>query len=204
MMFHPKNRTEEFVSRTLRFIHPYLFYVTLRFHAEKAREGGFRIEDVYENKFHKEAYIMNHVYAQYFHPDTLLERVRDVAFYRRPRTIFKGFTVPDWARPKEKHGWEIDVHSREAWENAMTDMKADWTPEPWSGQRLGPNPLQAIRSEFVGQGFGSRLFYNEVPRLGWWRNNGHVFENPEDEKERFKRLFLVHARQPGLPHDVRH
>ena len=52
---------------------------------------------------------MNHVYAQNFHPETLLERVRDVRFYRLPRTLFKGFTVPDWARPKEKHGWEMDV-----------------------------------------------------------------------------------------------
>ena len=40
MMFHPKNRVEQLVSDALRFIHPYLFYVTLRFHAEKAREGG--------------------------------------------------------------------------------------------------------------------------------------------------------------------
>jgi hypothetical protein len=139
---------------------------------------------------------MNHVYAQYFHPETLLERVRDVRFYRLPRTLFKGFTVPDWARPKEKHGWELDVYSRQAWENAMDEMRAEWTPEPWSGQRLGPNPLMALRSEFAGQGFGARLFYNEVPQLGWWRNNGHVFENPEDEKERFKRLFsFTHANQ---------
>ena len=41
---------------------------------------------------------MNHVYAQYFHPETILERVRDTSFYRRPRTIYKGFRVPDWAQ----------------------------------------------------------------------------------------------------------
>merc|ERR1711990_295347 len=75
-----------------------LFKVTYRFHVEKAREGGFRIEDVYHNKFHKEPYIMHHLYAQYFHPTTLLERIRDVRFYRQPRTLFKGFTVPDWAK----------------------------------------------------------------------------------------------------------
>lgn len=40
LVFHPKGRVEEFVSKALRFVHPYLFYVTLRFHAEKAREGG--------------------------------------------------------------------------------------------------------------------------------------------------------------------
>ena len=40
MVFHPRNRVEQIASDVLRFIHPYLFYVTLRFHAEKAREGG--------------------------------------------------------------------------------------------------------------------------------------------------------------------
>ena len=71
---------------------------------------------------------MHHIYAQYFHPDTLLERVRDVRFYRQPRTIFKGFKVPEWATSNEKHGWEVDMHSRQAWDNAMQDMKAEWTP----------------------------------------------------------------------------
>lgn len=140
---------------------------------------------------------MNHVYAQYFHPETLLERVRDVRFYRNPRTLFKGFTVPDWARPKEKHGWDIDVYSRQAWESAMDDMKAEWTPAPWGGQnRQGPNPLQLFRLEFFGQGYSSRLFYNEVPQPTWWRANGHFFQNPEDEKERFKVLHsFTHANQ---------
>lgn len=40
LVFHPQGRVEEVLSSALRFIHPYLFYVTLRFHAEKAREGG--------------------------------------------------------------------------------------------------------------------------------------------------------------------
>jgi hypothetical protein len=55
--------------------------------------------------------------------------------------LFKGFTVPDWARSKEKHGWEIDTYSREAWENAMHDLHAEWTPQPWGGERQKPNPL---------------------------------------------------------------
>ena len=76
---------------------------------------GLRVEDVYCNKFHKEPYVMNHIYAQYFHPETLLERVRDVAFYRRPRTIFKGFRVPDWAQSQKMHGWDVDAYSRQAW-----------------------------------------------------------------------------------------
>ena len=40
LVFHPRGRMEEFMSQALRFIHPYLFYVTFRFHAEKARDGG--------------------------------------------------------------------------------------------------------------------------------------------------------------------
>lgn len=104
-----------FASQALRFIHPYLFHLTYKFHVEKAREAGLRVEDVYCNKFHKEPYIMFHMYAQYFHPSTVLERVRDVRFYRQPRTIFKGFKVPDWATSKEHAGWEFDAYSRQAW-----------------------------------------------------------------------------------------
>ena len=48
---------------------------------------------------------MHHVYAQNFHPESLLERVRDVSFYRRPRTLFKGFKVPDWATADKRNGW---------------------------------------------------------------------------------------------------
>ena len=48
---------------------------------------------------------MHHIYAQNFHPDTLLERVRDTRFIRNPRTLFKGFRVPDWATAEKAHGW---------------------------------------------------------------------------------------------------
>jgi len=81
----------------MKFMHPYIAFITYRFHVEKARENGLKIEDLYCNKFHKEPYFMNHLYAQYFHPNTLLERVRDTRFIRNPRTIFKGFKVPEWA-----------------------------------------------------------------------------------------------------------
>lgn len=139
---------------------------------------------------------MNHIYVQYFHPETLLERVRDVRFYRLPRTLFKGFTVPDWARPKEKHGWEMDLYSRRAWEDAMDDMRQEWTPVMYGGFRLGPNPLSLLRVEFLLGGAGARFFYNEVPRPTWWRGNGHIFDNPDDEAERFKKLHsFTHANQ---------
>jgi len=78
--------------------------------------AGIRIEDFYVQKFHKEPYFMHHLYAQYFHPETLMERVRDVAFYRRPRTLFKGFRVPDWATADKTSGWQHDAYSRSAWD----------------------------------------------------------------------------------------
>jgi len=125
---------------------------------------------------------MHHIYAQYFHPETLLERVRAVRFYRQPRTIFKGFKVPDWATAKEQHGWEVDAYSRQAWENAMQDMYSEWTPTPFAGERQEPNPLQWLRMEQWGSGYGSRLFYNEVPKLegvkSWWSHGGHLLANP--------------------------
>jgi len=58
----------------------------------------------------------------------MLERVRNVRFFRQPRTIFKGFRVPDWANAKEHDGWEYDAYSRTAWENAMHDLHSEWTP----------------------------------------------------------------------------
>jgi hypothetical protein len=82
VLFNPRNRVEAVLSDVVRFTHPYIAFVTYRFHVEKAREIGIRIEDFYMNKFHKEPYFMNHIYAQYFHPETLAERIRDVAFYR--------------------------------------------------------------------------------------------------------------------------
>lgn len=150
LVFNPRTKFEGYVSQALRFAHPYIFYLTYRFHVEKAREAGLRVEDVYFNKFHKEPYIMHHIYAQYFHPETLLERVRDVRFYRQPRTMFKGFKVPDWATSKEKHGWEVDAYSRNAWDNAMQDMKSEWTPVQHPGERQEPNPLQWLRQDHLG------------------------------------------------------
>jgi len=105
ILFNPRNQVEQAVASAMTFVHPYLAWCTYRFHVEKSREIGIRIEDFYVNKFHKEPYYMHHVYAQYFHPNSLLERVRDVAFYRKPRTLFKGFKVPDWATAEKRNGW---------------------------------------------------------------------------------------------------
>lgn len=38
--FQSKKLMESAISKTLRFIHPYLSFVTYRFHVEKAREAG--------------------------------------------------------------------------------------------------------------------------------------------------------------------
>lgn len=126
------------------------------------------------NKFFKEPYIQYHIYAQYFHPETLLERVRDVNFSRRPRTLFKGFRVPDWATSQKCHGWELDTYSRQAWENAITDMNSEWTPTQFTGERMEPNPIEWMRFEQWGKGNSSRLFYNEVPNPTWFRYGGHL------------------------------
>ena len=40
LVFNPRNRFEQYISQAMRFVHPYLFYVTYRFHVEKARESG--------------------------------------------------------------------------------------------------------------------------------------------------------------------
>lgn len=124
---------------------------------------------------------MFHIFAQNFHPSSLLERVRDVSFYRRPRTIFKGFKVPDWATAGNTSGWECDGYSRDAWENAMHEFHSECTPNPFFGERQEPNPLQWFRLEQFGKGMSSRLFYNEVPEPWWHRHQGHMDIDQRDE-----------------------
>lgn len=85
------------VASMMRFVHPYLAFITYKFHVERCRDAGIRIEDFYMHKFHKEPFFHHHIYAQYFHPTTVLEKVRDIKFFRNPRTLFKGTKVPDWA-----------------------------------------------------------------------------------------------------------
>lgn len=197
LVFAPRNQVEQVVSQVMKFIHPYLFFITYRFHVEKAREVGMRVEDVYCNKFHKEPYIMHHLYAQHFHPHTMLERVRDVRFYRHPRTLFKGFTVPDWAQADQRYGWDFDAYSRQAWDNAMHDLRSEWTPMQYVGEsRQEPNVFQWMRWEQYGKGFSSRLFFNEVPQPTWYRHGGHMLADDKDEKEREMQLHsFCHADQ---------
>ena len=132
---------------------------------------------------------MMHMYAQYFHPHTLLERVRNVAFHRRPRTLYKGFTVPDWAKAENDEGWQFDHYSQQAWANCMNDLHSEWTPMQFNGDRQEPNILQWLRFEQYGKGLSSRLFYNEVPQPTWFRYGGHMLENKDSERERDRLLY---------------
>ncbi len=191
LVFNPRNKWEVTLSKTMRFIHPYLAFFTYRFHVEKARDAGIRIDDFYNQKFHKEPYIMNHIYAQGFHPSTLQERVRDTSFFRRPRMMFKGFTVPDWATAKNTTGYEYDIYSRVAWENALHEFNSEWTPMQFWGERQDPNVLNWFRLEQTGKGNSSRLYYNEVPNPTWMRHGGH-----QDQAAKEKALWsFTHADQ---------
>lgn len=164
---------------------PYLSHFTYKYHAERARVAGLRVEDTYDQKFFREPYITWHIFAQYFHPNTLTERIRNVNVYRKTNTLFKGFSVPDWARSSDSDGFDMDIYSRMAWKNAMNDMKSEWTPMQFSGERLEPQPLQWFRHEHWGKGHSSRFFYNEVPNPAIWRHGGRL-ENKEKVLYSFK------------------
>jgi hypothetical protein len=42
-LFSPRNSVEKAVGEVMRFVHPYLAFVTYRFHLEKARDAGMYI-----------------------------------------------------------------------------------------------------------------------------------------------------------------
>ena len=174
MMYKPRNQLEQVVGKVIHGFLPLISYFTYRFHVERARVGGFRVEDTYHQKFFREPFVTWHIYAQNFHPWTLNERIRNVTFYRKVKTLYKGFSVPDWAQDQKRDGWDIDVYSRQAWDNAMKDFNSEWTPMPWAGDRLDPNLINWFRIEQVGKGFSSRFFYNETPDPSWHRQGGHL------------------------------
>lgn len=176
MMYKPRNPVEKVFGSVIHGFLPVISYFTYRFHVERARVGGFRVEDTYFQKFFREPYVTWHIYAQNFHPSTLNERVRNVVFYRKTKTLFKGFSVPDWAHDNRKEGWDVDAYSREAWDKAMSEFNSEWTPMPWAGDRLDPNVLNWLRIEHIGKGYSSRYFYNEVPKPTWYRHGGHLDE----------------------------
>ena len=40
MLFNPRNQLEVYISNVMRFVHPYIAFITYRFHVEKSREIG--------------------------------------------------------------------------------------------------------------------------------------------------------------------
>ena len=199
-IYQPRNVLEQYLGKAFHASLPMLSYFTYRFHVERARASGMKLEDHYHQKFFREPYITWHIYAQNFHPSTLNERVRSVHFYRKTKTLFKGFKVPDWAQSHKSDGYDIDVHySRKAWDNAMNEFRSEWTPTPFAGERLDPNIINWFRIEQMGKGFSSRLFYNEQPKPSWHRHGGHL-DNPEKTLHSFK--YGDQAHQNSLGFDV--
>jgi hypothetical protein len=186
MMYMPRNTFEQYIGKAIHASLPFLSYFTYRFHVERVRASGMKLEDQYEHTFFREPYIHWHIYAQHFHPWTLNERIRATHFYRKPKILFKGFKVPDWAQSHKSEGWDMDVHySRKAWEQAMQDFNSEFTPTPFVGERLDPNLINWFRFEQVGKGFSSRLFYNEKLNPTWHRHGGHL-DNQDKVVHSFK------------------
>lgn len=179
LMYKPRNQLEQVIGKTIHGFLPMISYFTYKFHVERARVAGMRVEDSYYQKFFREPFIAWHIYAQNFHPYTLNERIRNVTFYRKPKTLFKGFKVPDWAHSHKSEGWDVDAYSRAAWDSAWKEFNSEWTPMPFTGHRVEPNLINVFRFEHVGKGYSSRYFYNEVPNPQWHRHGGHL-----DDKEK--------------------
>ncbi len=77
----------------------------------------------------------------------------------------------------------------------MHDLEAEWTPKQFGGERQEPNPLQWLRFENILGGYGARYFYNEVPKMSWRRNKGHLLDE-ENDAERDRVLYsFTHANQ---------
>jgi len=47
LIVNPRTRVEQYAANTFKFIRPYLCHITYKFHAEKARDAGIRLEDMY-------------------------------------------------------------------------------------------------------------------------------------------------------------
>jgi hypothetical protein len=56
----------------------------------------------------------------------------------------------------------------------MHDLRSEWTPIQFVGQRQDPNLINWFRLEHYGHGMSSKLFYNEVPKPTWYRHKGHL------------------------------
>jgi len=153
-------------------VFPYLAFFSTRWAVEQCRLDGTRFEDHFYNKFFRETYVSWHIYAQNFHPISLHERTLDIAFFRKYDALFKGFSVPEWAQSNKWEGYDFDFYSRSIWDKAIMEAKYEQTPMPSHNERLGPNLLNIARWEDCAGGYGSRYFYNEVPKPNFYRYKG--------------------------------
>lgn len=156
-------------------------YFTTRYQIDQARVEGVRYEDTFYNKFWRETFFSWHIYAQNFHPESLLERTREVTFYRKYDALFKGFSVPEWAQASKREGYDFDIYARQIWDKAIWESRYEQTPMPQKNERLGPNLIQMFRYEDYASGHGSRYFYNEEPQPTFYRYKGR-FEQQDKER----------------------
>jgi hypothetical protein len=52
----------------------------------------------------------------------------------------------------------------------MHELRSEWTPVQFAGQRLEPNIIEWFRLENIGHGASSKLFYNETPKPNFYRH----------------------------------
>lgn len=145
--------------------------------------------------FNKEPYIQFHIYAQYFHPNNIIERVNHVHFYRQPNRLYKGTKVPEWAQNHIREGGEFDNYTHDQWTQAMDDFQSEVTPIPVfrDGMPLDANPILWTQIYGFGGGKGRRLFYNEKPVHSTWHDGGEYEEEEMNYgyNPRLKNPFLT-------------
>lgn len=185
-MYNPKTFLQTLYSKFSIATFPYLAYFTTRHQIEELKIDGMRYEDTYYNRFWRENYVSWHIFAQNFHPESLLERTRDINFFRKPDALFKGFAVPEWAQSSKREGYQIDFYARKIWDKAINEARYEQTPAPQKPERLGPNIIQAFRIEDYAGGNGARLFYNEDPKPTFYRYKGRFEEADKERLHSFK------------------
>lgn len=185
-MYNPKTFLQTLYSKFSLATFPYLAYFTSRHQFNETKIDGMRFEDTFYQKFWRETFVSWHIYAQNFHPESLLERTRDVHFYRKPDSIFKGWKVPDWAQSSKREGHHIDPYARKIWDKAILEARYEQTPAPQKPESLGPNLLNMMKYTDYAGGNGARIFYNEDPKPTFYRYKGRFEETDKDRLHSFK------------------
>lgn len=178
--FFPKTTLQKVFSKTVFFLEPYYAYFFWPHIVNECREAGLKVGDLMGLHFNKEPYVQFHLYAQYFHPTTMIERVNHIHFYRQPNRLYKGTKVPDWAQNHVNEAGEFDLYTAQQWAEAMDDFTSEITPVPFfrDPMPLDANPLLWLQVFGLGAGKGRRLFYNEKPVHSIWHDGGEF--DPEE------------------------